>query len=80
MIYYTLGIISLLITVIAQIYINITYSKYSQIQSKNKLSGFETAKKILEKNNLEKLYVVETQGTLTDHYENKKLPSAICKL
>ena len=71
MTYYILGIISLLITTIAQIYISITYSKYSQIQSKNKLSGFETAKKILEKNNLEKLYVVETQGTLTDHYDPK---------
>ena len=71
MTYYILGIISLLITTIAQIYISITYSKYSQIQSKNKLSGFETAKKILEKNNLEKIYVVETQGTLTDHYDPK---------
>ena len=71
MTYYILGIISLLITAIAQIYISITYSKYIQIQSKNKLSGFETAKKILEKNNLEKLYVVETQGTLTDHYDPK---------
>ena len=69
MIYYILGIISLLITAIAQIYISVTYSKYSQVKSKNKLSGFETAKKILEKNNLEKLYVVETQGTLTDHYD-----------
>jgi uncharacterized protein len=69
MTYYILGIISLLITAIAQIYISVTYSKYSQVKSKNKLSGFETAKKILEKNNLEKLYVVETQGVLTDHYD-----------
>lgn len=71
MIYYTLGIISLLITVLAQIYISITYSKYNQVESKNKLSGFETAKKILQKNNLEKMYIVETQGTLTDHYDPK---------
>lgn len=71
MIYYTLGIISLLITALAQIYISVTYSKYSQVESKNKLSGFETAKKILQKNNLEKMYIVETQGTLTDHYDPK---------
>lgn len=71
MTYYILGIISLLITVLAQVYINVTYSRYSKVESKNKLSGFETAKKILEANNLEKLYIVETQGTLTDHYDPK---------
>lgn len=71
MIYYILGIISLLITVFAQIYISTTYSKYDVLDSKNKLSGFETAKKILEKNKLEKLYIVETKGTLTDHYDPK---------
>ena len=68
MTYYILGIISLLITVLAQVYINVTYSRYSKVESKNKLSGFETAKKILEVNNLEKLYIVET---LTDHYDPK---------
>ena len=46
MTYYILGIISLLITVLAQVYINVTYSRYSKVESKNKLSGFETAKKI----------------------------------
>lgn len=71
MIYYVLGIISLLITVLAQIYISSTYSKYDILESKNKISGFETAKKILEKNKLGKLYIVETKGTLTDHYDPK---------
>ena len=62
MTYYILGIISLLITVLAQVYINVTYSRYSKVESKNKLSGFETAKKILEANNLEKLYRGGTFG------------------
>ena len=71
MTYYILGIISILITVLAQIYIKVTYNKYSTIKNKKNLTGFEVAKKILEKNNLEKIYIVETKGYLTDHYDPK---------
>ncbi len=68
-IYYVIGLISLVITVGAQILVNSTYGKYKKIDNRGKLSGGEAARKILDKNGLEKVYVVETRGTLTDHYD-----------
>ncbi len=68
-IYYVIGLISLVITVGAQILVNSTYGKYKKIDNRGKLSGGEAARKILDKNGLEKVYVVETRGNLTDHYD-----------
>ncbi len=68
-IYYVIGLVSLVITVGAQILVNSTYGKYKKIDNRGKLSGGEAARKILDKNGLEKVYVVETRGTLTDHYD-----------
>lgn len=59
----------ILIPLIAQIQISVNYKKYKQIDNKNKLSGFEVARKILDANGLGNIYVVETQGDLTDHYD-----------
>lgn len=64
--------ISLLITLCAQLFVTTTYSKYKKVQNKNKKTGFETAREILDKNGLNDLYVVETQGNLTDHYDPKR--------
>ncbi len=68
-IYYVIGFISLIITLGAQILVNSTYGKYKKIDNRKKLSGGEAARKILDKNGLEKVYVVETRGNLTDHYD-----------
>lgn len=62
-------VIGLLIVSIAQIRIKTTYNKYSQIKNKNSLTGQEVARKILEANKLNNIYVVETKGELTDHYD-----------
>ena len=64
--------ISLLITLCAQLFVTTTYSKYKKVKNKNKKTGFETAREILDKNGLNELYVVETQGNLTDHYDPKR--------
>ena len=61
--------LALIIPLIAQLYINSTYKKYGNIKNKNKLSGFEVARKILDKNGLSSIYIVETKGNLTDHYD-----------
>ncbi len=53
----------------AQFYVKATYNKYIKIKSKCNLTGFDMAKKILKNNELDNLYVVETQGTMTDHYD-----------
>ncbi len=57
------------IPLIAQLYVTSTYNKYVKVDSKCDLSGYDMAKKILDKNGLGSLYIVETQGTMSDHYD-----------
>ena len=64
-----LYIIIFLIPLIAQGYVSSTYNRYIKVKSKCNLTGYDMAKKILEKNNLGNLYIVETKGTMTDHYD-----------
>ena len=68
--YYLLAIVALLITSLAQALVSFRYSKYKKVLNSNKISGFEVAKKILEDNNLSDIYVVETKGYLSDHYDS----------
>lgn len=66
-------IICLLIVIIpalAQLFISINYSKYKKIFNESKITGQEVARKILDSNNLEKIYVVATGGNLIDHYDS----------
>lgn len=69
---YGLMAISLLITLGAQGYINSSYNKYKRINNRKGISGFEAARKILDENGLKDMYVVETQGFLSDHYDPTK--------
>lgn len=57
---------------IASWYINYCYMKYCGERSKCKKSGLEVAQHILNENNLSNIYVVETRGKLTDHYDSKR--------
>ncbi|MBQ8902509.1 MAG: zinc metallopeptidase [Bacilli bacterium] len=59
----------IIIPVVAQINISVSYSKYKKINNSKGLSGFEVARKILDANGLEDVYVVETSGNLSDHYD-----------
>ncbi|MBE6156436.1 MAG: zinc metallopeptidase [Firmicutes bacterium] len=69
-----LYILIILIPVIAQINISSSYGKYKKVKNSTGLSGFEVARKILDANGLEDIYVVETNGNLTDHYDpNRKV-------
>ena len=63
-----LAIIGFIIVIWAQVKINGTYSKYKKVKLSKDINGREAARLILEKNNLD-IYVVETQGELTDHYD-----------
>ena len=69
MIYYGLVIIGFVIVLFAQLNINSNYKKYKQISLNRNLTGQEIARKILDANGLENIYVVATQGQLTDHYD-----------
>lgn len=68
-IYYGLTLIALVITLGAQFFISSTYSKYKKVNNKKAISGSEAARMILDKNGLSDIYVVETKGNLTDHYD-----------
>ena len=66
---YVLVIIGFLITLIAQLYIKSSYSKYKKINTKSGLDGYEVARRILNSNGLNNIDIVEVQGELTDHYD-----------
>ena len=66
---FALYLLALIVPLIAQIYINICHDKYRKIENKNRITGFEVARKILDANGLKDIYIVETRGNLTDHYD-----------
>ena len=68
---YTLVIIAFLITLVADIYSRTRYSKYKKVKVKSGMTGAEVAREILKNNGLDNVYVVETKGYLTDHYDPK---------
>lgn len=65
-------IIILVVPLIADIFVKTTYRKYLKVENKKELTGQEVARKILDKNGLESVYVVQTGGVLTDHYDPKR--------
>ena len=64
-----LYLLAFIIPLIAQIYVSATYKKNSKKDNAFGLTGYDGARKILDKNELNDLYVVETKGTMTDHYD-----------
>lgn len=72
MIYDLLIIVSLIITSLAQILVSSAYKKYKKVTNEKKLTGFDIARQILDKNNLNDIMILETSGNLTDHYDPEK--------
>lgn len=66
---YILVVIGFLITLIAQIFVSSSYKKYKKVLTKSGLQGFEVARRILDRNGLNNVAIVETKGELTDHYD-----------
>ncbi len=64
-----LYLLIIIIPLIAQINVSVSYGKYKNMENSKELTGFEVARKILDENGLEDIYVVETPGNLTDHYD-----------
>lgn len=62
-------IIGFIISLSAQIYVNVSYRKYKNIENSKGLTGFDVARKILDENGLKDIYVTEVRGNLTDHYD-----------
>ncbi len=66
---YGLPLLGVIITAIAQISISINYSRYKEERVKSKMTGCETARKILDSNGLENVKINRVSGKLTDHYD-----------
>lgn len=62
-------IIIIFIPLIADVGIKSNYKKYSKIKNSKGLSGQEVARMILDDHGLEDVYVVATDGYLSDHYD-----------
>lgn len=67
-----LSIISVFITILAQIFENWLYIKYINIPNMRKISGCEASQILLEKNNIRDIKIKKIKGYLTDHYDAKK--------
>ena len=61
-----------LIPLIAYVLIVHTYKKYNTENNNKELSGFEIARNILDKHNLEDMYIIEKRGMFTDTYDSKQ--------
>ena len=69
---YAIPLIGLLITLISQIYVNNSYSKYKYQSLKKRITGAEVARTILNQNGLQDIKIKQVKGTLTDHYDPKQ--------
>ena len=67
--FYGILIISLIVTLSAQAFVSMTYSKTKKIKNINNLTGSEVARQSLDNNGLSNVKVVETPGSLSDHYD-----------
>lgn len=66
---YFILILSLVITIGSQIFISVKYKSTKRIKTLKGYTGRDVARKILDKNGLSHVKVVETGGELTDHYD-----------
>ena len=61
--------IGLILTITSQIIVSSSYSKYKKKLNNKDLTGYDVARKILDKNKLNDIIILETKGNLTDHYD-----------
>lgn len=66
---YGFTIIAFFITLLAQIYVNSSYSKYRKIKNAIGLTGKEAARMMLDRNGLNYVKVRAISGKLSDHYD-----------
>jgi len=62
-------LIALILPLLAQGYVMLTYNKYKKEKNSYDITGFDAAREILDKEGLQDMYIVETSGTLSDHYD-----------
>ncbi len=66
---YIFIIIGAVISMIAQSRVKSTFSRYAKVQTRNGLSGAQTAAQILQMAGIYDVNIVPISGSLTDHYD-----------
>ena len=69
---YAITFIAIIITSLAQIFVTSTYKKNLNNKTEKNMTGSSAARKLLDKNDLHDVKVVEINGYLTDHYNPSK--------
>ena len=72
MIDYGLILLAIIISGSAQMYINHWYNKTKKMKTDKGMNGNQTARKILDNNDLKDVGINEVAGTLSDHYDPAK--------
>ncbi len=49
-----------------------TFQKYSQVNNRRRMTGFQVARQILDQNGLRNVNIERVQGNLTDHYDPRE--------
>jgi len=64
-------IIAMLVPLVAQGYLKSTFGRYKRARASSGLTGFEVARRMLDRNGLHHVQIQQTQGKLSDHYDPK---------
>lgn len=67
--YFIYFILPLIITLWAQTSVKSAYSKYSKVGISNRMTGYDTARRILDSNGLYNVGIERISGEMTDHYD-----------
>ncbi|HHX32718.1 MAG TPA: zinc metallopeptidase [Mollicutes bacterium] len=62
----------LAIPLVAQIFVTSSYKRYHDIENGKNITGYDVARKILDDNDLKQMYIVSTNGTMSDHYDSAR--------
>lgn len=65
-------LLTILIPLIAQLYIKTVYNKYMNVKNSTNTNGEDTARKILGNSDLYHIDIQKTPGILTDYYDPKR--------
>ena len=69
---YLLLFVSIIVVIVAQLVVNISYSKYKKVKNCKGISGMDAARTILDKHGMNDVYVTEVAGKLADHYDPRR--------
>ena len=67
--YFLFMLPALIISIYAQIKVNITFAKYSKVKNSSGLTGAEAAYKVLSQNGVTNVSVEHIPGNLNDHFD-----------